>query len=285
VIGLRPDQVRQVPANPDHRLAAASLTETIAADRRAGYLPWLVVANAGSTNTGAVDPLDDLADVCRAHRLWFHVDAAYGWPVVLTSEGKAVMRGIERADSITLDPHKWLSQTFDAGCVLVREGKLLAETFQIRPDYMQDVAPSEEEINFADHGIALTRRFRALKIWFSLKVLGVGWYRSMIEHCCRLADFAQRLLENTGVFEILSPRQLSIVCFRYVPPASKHAEPALDALNLALCENARASGRAFLSTTRLHGAVCLRLCFVNWRTTAADVDEVVRLLCELGDQL
>ena len=286
VIGLRPDQVHKVAADAGHRLAPGPLGAALEADRRAGGLPWLVVANAGSTNTGTVDPLDELADFCRQHGLWFHVDAAYGWPAVLTPAGKVVLRGIERADSITLDPHKWFAQTFDAGCVLVREGMRLADTFRIRPEYMQDVAPGEGEINFADHGIALTRRFRALKIWFSLKVLGVRWYRGLVEHCCRLADYAQKLLENACVFEILCPRQLSIVCFRFVPASIRSRDgPALDALNLALCESARNNGRAFLSTTRLGGAVCLRLCFVNWRTTAADVEEVVQLLGELGNQL
>ena len=282
IIGLRPEEVHRLPADAEHRLAPQTLTAALAADRRNGVLPWLVVANAGSTNTGSIDALDQLDDVCRANGLWLHVDAAYGWPAVLTAEGKAALRGIERADSITLDPHKWFAQTFDAGCVLVRDGKRLAETFQIRPEYMQDVAPGAEEINFADHGIALTRRFRALKIWFSLKVLGVGWFRGMVEHCLRLTDYSQALLERAGCFEILSPRQLSIVCFRYLPPTGKCDEAALDALNLELCERVQRTGRAFLSTTRLRGSVCLRLCFVNWRTTAADVEEVVRILDELG---
>src|SRR5262249_34031300 len=157
-------------------------------------------------------------------------------------------------------PHKWFAQTFEAGCVLVREGKRLADAFMLRPDYMQDVTPGEEEINFADHGIALTRRFRALKIWFSIKALGVGWFRGLVEHCCRLTDYAQALL--AAVFEILCPRQLSIVCFRYVPGAG-WTEEALDDFNLRLCEAIMASGQAFLSTTRLHGRVAMRLCFVN----------------------
>ena len=197
----------------------------------------MVVGNAGATNTGSVDPLDKLNDFCRQQDMWLHVDAAYGWPAALIQEGREALRGIEQADSITLDPHKWFGQTFEAGCVLIRDGKALAETFQLRPEYMQDVAPGEEEINFADHGIALTRRFRALKIWFSMKVLGVGWYRRLIEHCCRLAEYAEKLLEEAGGFEILCPRQLSIVCFRFVPPAATKQEDAtVDALNLAICE-------------------------------------------------
>ena len=250
-------------------------------------MPWAVVADAGTTNTGSVDPLASLADYCEANRLWLHVDAAYGWTAVLTDEGRALFDGIGRADSVTLDPHKWLAQTFDAGCVLVRDGPLLARTFALRPDYMQDVAPAEAEVNFCDRGLALTRPFRALKIWLSLKVLGVNWFRALAERGCRLADLAQALLQHAGVFEILSPRRLSVVCFRYVPPGfrvqGEDDERRLDALNLRLIDALRATGRASLSSTRLHGRVAIRFCFVNWRTTAADVEEVVGLLRKLGE--
>jgi glutamate/tyrosine decarboxylase-like PLP-dependent enzyme len=284
VIGLRPEQVCPVAVTDDFRLSPTALAAAVARDRAAGRLPWVVVANAGATNTGAVDPLADLADVCGRERLWFHVDAAYGWPAVLTEEGQAVLDGIARSDSVTLDPHKWFGQTFEAGCVLVREGRLLADTFANRPDYMQDVAPAEDEVNFCDHGLALTRRFRALKIWLSVKVLGVGWFRSLVERCCRLADLAEALLARSPVFEVLCPRRLSIVCFRYVPVGGREG-PELDRLNLAILDELRASGRAFLSSTRLHGRVALRFCFVNWRTTAADVEEILRLLTEIGGRL
>jgi glutamate/tyrosine decarboxylase-like PLP-dependent enzyme len=207
----------------------------------------------------------------------------------LLVEEKRGLAGIERADSITLDPHKWFGQPFEAGCVLIREGRRLAQTFTMRPDYMQDVEPAPEEVNFADRGLALTRRFRALKLWFSIKVLGVAWFRSLVAHGCRLAELSQALLEQSPGFEIISPRQLSIVCFRYVPPnfqpAGEGDQEQLDRLNLAIIEKVTLTGRAFLSSTRLHGRVALRLCFVNWRTTAADVEEVVRLLREVGERL
>ncbi|HYT94093.1 MAG TPA: aminotransferase class V-fold PLP-dependent enzyme [Gemmataceae bacterium] len=281
VIGLRPDQIRPVPATRAFALDPAALRATVVEDRTGGRLPWAVIANAGATNTGTVDPLAALADVCRAQQLWLHVDAAYGWAAVLTEEGRALLDGIGRADSITLDPHKWFGQTFEVGCVLIRDGRRLGETFALRPEYMKDVEPGADEVNFADHGLALTRRFRALKIWLSMKVLGVGWFRDLVSHCCGLAEYAQALLEHAGVFEILSPRQLSIVAFRYAPAGI--AAPELDALNAALLDEVRATGRAFLSSTRLQGQLALRLCFVNWRTTASDVEEVVRLLLEIGE--
>jgi glutamate/tyrosine decarboxylase-like PLP-dependent enzyme len=289
VMGLRPDQVRPVPADAEFRLSPDALREAIGRDRAAGELPWAVVASAGATNTGTVDPLATVAAVCREHRLWLHVDAAYGWPAVLTAEGRMTLDGLARADSITLDPHKWFAQTFEAGCLLVREGRLLAETFALRPDYMKDVEPSGEQVNFADHGLALTRRFRALKIWLSIKVLGVDWFRSLVRRSCQLAAFAEMLLQRSPHFEILCERRLSIVCFRYVPSTnhqgSAEENDALDRLNVALVDALRATGRAFISSTRLRGHVALRFCFVNWRTTAADVEEVVELLSSLGSRL
>jgi aromatic-L-amino-acid decarboxylase len=282
IIGMHPDQIRLVPNDVFQRTDVAALKNAVAADRHARRLPWLVVGNAGATNTGVVDRLDELSAFCRQQKMWLHVDAAYGWSAVLMDEGRGLLRGIEDADSITLDPHKWFGQTFEAGCVLIREGKRLEEAFRLRPEYMQDVAPGEEEINFADHGIALTRRFRALKIWLSMKVLGVGWFRGLVKHCVALAEYAQKLLEQTGDFEIVSPRQLSIVCFRFAP---QDWATDLDRLNLALCESVRESGRAFLSTTRLNDQVALRFCFVNWRTTAADVEEVVGLLAKLAREM
>jgi glutamate/tyrosine decarboxylase-like PLP-dependent enzyme len=285
VMGLHPEQVRPVPADAQYRLQPAALAAAVQRDRREGQRPWAVVANAGATNTGAVDPLAALADCCRQEGLWLHVDAAYGWTAVLTAEGRALLDGIGQADSLTLDPHKWFGQTFEAGCVLVREGGLLARTFSLRPEYMQDVEPADDEINFADHGIALTRRFRALKIWLSVQVLGLNWFRGLAERCCLLAELGQRLLEEAGCFEVLSPRQLSIICFRYVPPGFPADDAPLNQLNLALIDALRATGRAFLSSTRLNGRVAIRFCFVNWRTTTADVEEIVSLLCTLGERV
>src|SRR5262249_35685743 len=156
-------------------------------------------------------------------------------------------------------------------------------------DYMQDVEPASDEINFADQGLALTRRFRALKIWFSIKVLGLDWFRQLVARSCRLADYAQLLLEKSPAFRILSPRRLSVVCFQYVTPMSQsvrgYDEEPLNQLNLTIVDAARESGKAFPSSTRLNGRVALRLCFVSWRTTSSDVEVAVQLLQSLGDRL
>ncbi|GIW81728.1 MAG: L-2,4-diaminobutyrate decarboxylase [Gemmatales bacterium] len=279
IIGLHPEQLRSIPVDADYRLIVREFVSAIKSDRAQGRVPWLVVANAGATNTGVVDPLEELADVCLREGLWMHVDAAYGWAAALHPSDKNELAGIDRADSITFDPHKWFSQTYEAGCVLVRDGKQLVDAFALQPDYMQDVAPTEEEINFSDLSVALTRRFRALKIWMSVRALGLGWFRNLIEHTCRLAEYAQLLLEQSDDFEVVSPRRLSIVCFRYHPRNIDEGE-ILDRLNSDLTEAVRLTGRAFLSSTRLQGRVVLRFCFVNWRTTARDVDEVLRLMSE-----
>jgi glutamate/tyrosine decarboxylase-like PLP-dependent enzyme len=279
VFGLHPSQVRAVPVGDDFRLRGPELSRLIRQDREAGLVPWAVVANAGATNTGTVDALPEIAAVCRAEGSWMHVDAAYGWVAVLTEEGRCELAGIAEADSVTLDPHKWLAQTFDVGCLLVRDGCRLPETFATRPDYLQDVTPAADEVNYADHGIALTRRFRALKIWLSVQMLGLDWFRRLAAHGIGLAEYAQARLESAGVFEILCPRRLSVVCFRYVPAGGASD---LDGLNERLAKALLATGRAFLSSTRLRGAFAIRMCFINWRTSAAEVDEIVELLIRLG---
>jgi aromatic-L-amino-acid/L-tryptophan decarboxylase len=289
IMGLRPDQLRPLPVDESFRLQPSVFAQAVAEDRARGGHPWLLVANAGTTNTGTVDPLAELAAACRLEQVWLHVDAAYGWSAVLDATERPGLAGIERADSLTLDPHKWFGQTFEAGCILVRDGALLPQAFAQHPEYLQDVGAGEDEVNFADRGLALTRRFRALKIWLSLKVLGVAWFRRLIRHCCLLADLGEELLVRAGTFEILSKRQLSIVCFRFAPQVmpgrTRHRPEDLDLLNLELVEELRRTGRAFISSTRLHGRVALRFCFVNWRTRAADVEEVVALLSRLGAQL
>lgn len=281
ILGLAPEQIRHVPADAGYRLSVTALRRALEMDRAAGKRPWAVVATAGTTSTGAIDPLAELAEICQDQGLWLHVDAAYGWSAALLPARP--LRGIEHADSVTLDPHKWFAQCFEAGCVLVRDGRKLFDAFATYADYMQDVEAKGEEINFADHGIALTRRFRALKIWLSVKVLGLAWYRELVQRCVRLAEYAEGRLLQAGCFEILSPPQLSILCFRYRPPGNTGSEATLDTINERILKELRADGRAFISSTRLSGRLALRFCFVNWRTTAADVDLVVSLLQSFGD--
>jgi aromatic-L-amino-acid decarboxylase len=277
VIGLQPSQIRPVPVDGDYRLDRPALAKLVVEDRAQDLLPWVVVANAGSTNTGAVDPLPEIASLCQEEGIWLHVDAAYGWSAILAHQGKQLLAGIEAANSVTLDPHKWFAQTYEAGCLLVRDGARLPETFAMRPDYLQDAVLEVGEVNYADNGIPLSRRFRALKIWLSIQMLGLDWYRQLAEHGLTLAEYAQSQLLAEG-FQMLAPRQLGIVCFRY-PFAQE-----VDELNQQIVRLVRETGEAILSSTRLKGDFALRLCFVNWRTTANDVDRVVELLLHAAQQ-
>ena len=178
LLGLRPDQVRVLPTDDRHRMRIDALTGAMTTDIEAGRRPLFVAASAGSTNTGAVDPLGDIAELCNARKAWFHVDAAYGGFASLTTRGKALLDGLERADSVTLDPHKWLYQPFECGCLLVREGRLLRAAFEITPDYLKDTEASLGEVNFSDYGIQLTRMCRALKLWVSLHYFGLDAFRA-----------------------------------------------------------------------------------------------------------
>jgi aromatic-L-amino-acid/L-tryptophan decarboxylase len=273
VLGFRDDQVHLVPVDEVHRMRPDALAAAIRLDVAAGRQPFLVVANAGSTNTGAVDPLDEVADVCREHRLWLHVDGAYGAFAVLTERGRAALRGIERVDSATLDPHKWLYQPYETGCVLVREGTLLGEAFNIMPDYLQDTLVGGREVNFADRGIQLTRSSRALKLWLSLKYFGVGAFRAAIDRSLDVAAHAQKVVEETPELELLTPAMLGVVCFRRRYP--ELGERAAERANAELGERLRHSGEGLVSSTRIGDRYALRMCVLNHRSSEADVERVL----------
>jgi len=209
-----------------------------------------------------VDPLPELAQFCAEQGLWLHADGAYGAAAMLSERGRRALAGLERVDSLSLDPHKWLFQPFECGCVILRERRLLRDTFRILPDYLRDAHRLREEVNFCDYGIQLTRSFRALKLWMSLKVFGAEAFRSAIDWGFHLAEIAERRLRESGRWEILSPAQMAIVAFRHAGD---------DALNQKLAAGLKAGGFAFLSTTALQGRTALRLCTINPRTTEADV--------------
>ena len=268
-----------LPTDETRRLSPDLVAAAVEADRKEGRRPFAVLANAGTTNTGAVDPLHELARLCGEKGLWLHVDGAYGGFAVLTDRGRTLLEGIGEADSITLDPHKWLYQPYEAGCVLVRQGELLRRAFQILPDYLQDAAASEGEVNFADLGIQLTRSARALKIWLSLKTFGVDAFREAIDRTLDLALEAQSRIEAAEEFELLSPAMLGIVCFRRRFEGVDD-EVELEQANAGLVRLLAESGEGMISSTRLDGRYALRLCVLNHRSSGADVDRVLRRLAE-----
>ena len=227
--------------------------------------PAILIATAGTTNTGAVDPLGELASLSAERGWWLHVDGAYGAPAVLTERGRAALHGIARADSLVLDPHKWLFQPIETGAVLVRRAGALQHTFAMFPEYLRDTgAGGETEVAFRDRGPQLTRGSRALKLWLSLHVFGLDAFRAAIDRGIDIAERAQELIEATPGFEIVTPAQLGIVTFR-VP-----GDPD------AVADRVTADGYAAPSTTVLRGETVLRLCTINPRTTDAELEETVR---------
>jgi aromatic-L-amino-acid/L-tryptophan decarboxylase len=276
ILGFRPDQVRVLPTDATLRLAPETLSAAIEADLRAGRLPLAVSANGGATNTGAVDPLPELAEVCGRHGVWFHVDAAYGGFAVLSERGRAELPGLELADSLTLDPHKWLYQPFECGCVLVRDGGLLRSAFELIPDYLADARADEAETNFGDLGLQLTRTSRALKIWVSIQAFGLDAFRAAIERSLELAEHAAQRVVASPALELLAPRSLGVVCLRRVFEGEDEAEH--ERLNTALAAALEASGVGLVSSTRLQGRFALRLCILNHGTGRDDLDAVLDFL-------
>jgi glutamate/tyrosine decarboxylase-like PLP-dependent enzyme len=267
VLGFRPDQLRVLPVDDALRLEPGTLAAAAAADERAGRKPFLVVANAGATSSGAVDPVAELAAVARAHGAWLHVDAAYGGFAVLTERGRSQLGAIAEADSITLDPHKWLYQPYECGCLLVRDGRALRRAFEIQSDYLRDSAADEGVVNFADYGLQLTRTSRAFKVWLSLGTFGVDAFRTAIDTTLDLAEHAKHRIEASDSLELVAPPSLGILCFR-------HRVHDADGLVGALEQ----SGLGLISSTLVHGKEVLRLCILSHTTTADDVDAVLAFL-------
>src|SRR5256885_8333600 len=218
VLGLTADQIRIVPAGEDFRMPIGVVGELIAADRMSGRKPFCVVANAGTTNTGAVDPLRQLSELCRSEGIWLHVDGAYGAPAILVDRARPSLDGLDLADSLSLDPHKWLFQSFEAGCLLVRDREQLLKTFQVMPEYLRDTHGGLEEGNFGNYGVQLTRAFRALKLWLSLRTFGLENFRKAIARGIEIAEVAEKELASSEQWEIVTPAHLAIITFRYVAP-------------------------------------------------------------------
>ena len=280
ICGFREDSLRHVPTDDHYRLDVAALARMVHRDRSEGRIPFMVSANAGATNTGAIDPLDAIADLCEREGLWFHVDAAYGGFAVLDEATRPALKGIERGDSVVLDPHKWLFQPYETGCLMVRDPAVLRDAFRIMPEYLQDADMSLEHVNFADRGLQLSRSFRALRVWMSVQMFGLDEFRIVIGRALELAREADAYIRESPRLELLSPASLGVVCYRYHPPGIEPA--ALDSLNRDIQGEIVESGFAMVSSTRLRGAYSLRLCILNYRSTWEDVRATLDRVQEIG---
>jgi len=285
VIGFKKSQIRIIPTDLEFKISLNKLKNAIAKDRLQELEPFCVIASAGTTNTGTVDPLDELATICKEENLWLHVDGAYGGAAILSTHGKSLLKGIEKADSLTVDPHKWFFQPYEMGCLLVKNHNWLSGTFSEKPEYLRDVEGNESEINFYDHGIQLTRRFRALKFYMSLKTFGLNAFKKAIQYNIELAEQTEAMLRKSPEWEIISPATLGIINFRYHPIDQNLSEKDIDMMNQKISEKVINSKEALLVTTVLLGQVVLRMCLINPRTTMDHIRETITQ-CELyGNEL
>lgn len=277
IAGLAEVQVRYVEIDQRFRMRPEALAAAVAADRARGLRPWLIIAAAGTTDTGAVDPLEAIAAIAKHEQCWFHVDAAYGGFFLLTDEGRRALRGIELSDSVVLDPHKGLFLPFGIGIVLVRDAAALAATHGYAGHYMQDAIQDQSEVSPADLSPELSKHFRALRMWLPLILEGTAPFAAALEEKLLLARYFYREIQQLG-FEVGPAPDLSIVTFRQVPPGAT-LERA-NQLNQALVEGIRRDGRVFLSSTMLDGRFTIRLAVLNFRTHRSAMDLALRVLRE-----
>ncbi len=279
-LGIGQDNVRHIPVDDAFRMRPDALAEAIARDRAAGRLPMAVVATVGTTSTTSIDPLRPIVDICRQERVWLHVDAAYAGCAAICPEYRAWMDGVEQADSIVFNPHKWLCVPVDCSILLVRDPKLLREAFSLVPEYLRTTAAGVT--NLMDYGVQLGRRFRALKVWMVIRTFGVAGLQSRIRSHCAMAQELADHIRSAPDFEICAPVPFSTVCFRAVPAGSPENQ---DRFNEQLLTDINAAGPVFLSHTRLRGRYVLRACIGNLRTRPEDVLQTWMLIRRCADRL
>jgi len=271
---------RLIETDAAHRMSVAALAEALDRDRAAGVRPWLVVASAGTVDTGAVDPIAEIADLCERHGVWLHVDGAYGGLFMLCDEGKKALAGIERADTLALDPHKTLFLPYGTGAVLARDGQLLLDAFSASADYIRPLGESEVGPSPADLSPELTRHFRALRLWLPLQIAGVAAFRAAQSEKIRLARYFHLRLSQMHGWDAGAPPDLSVVAFRYRP-----ASGDMDSFNDRLLRRLQEEGRVFLSGTRIGGASWLRCAILSFRTHLAHIDETIDVLARTAAAL
>ena len=271
------DHLRHIPTDAAFAMKTDALERSIAADRAAGLMPACVVASIGTTSSTAIDPLSDIAAICRRERLWLHVDAAYAGTAALVPELRAPFAGVEHADSFVFNPHKWMLTNFDCTAYFVRDTGALLRTFQASPEYLR-TTHDPEVVNYRDWGIQLGRRFRALKLWFVIRSYGVEGLRAMVREHVAIARELAGWIGTHDDFEVMAPVPFGLVCFRYRPNGKTETE--LDALNQRLLERVNATKRFHMTHTRLGGRYAIRIVVGQRTTTRAHVEAVWREIQE-----
>lgn len=290
MLGLGADALRLIPVDDQLRIRVRLLRDAIIRDRVAGKKPFAVIATAGTVGTGAIDPIAEIADLCEREGLWLHIDGAYGGIAALTDELRPLFAGIERADSVALDPHKWLYTPHSGGAIIVRDQRQLAQAFGVNPSYVhEDKELTRRGLDFYAHTPNFSRGFHALKIWVSLLAHGWSAYQRRIAHDVALARYLfERAASHEELETVGQPPELSIACFRYVPRELRHdrsAEPYLNALNERLMAELQLGGRVFPSNAVIDGRFAIRACIVNFRTEVTDMDALLSEAVEQGRRL
>ena len=294
VLGLGQDNVRLLPTDDSFCLDLEALTSAIEEDRRKGFQPFCVIGNAGTAATGAIDSLAEIARIARENDLWFHIDGAYGAPAAMIEDRRLMFAGLDLADSISLDPHKWLYTPVDCGCLLFHDHMAARKAFATEADYIKVHELSEAEtFAFWDYGVELSRRFRALKVWLTFKYYGAARLAEAISDDIEMARYMAERIEADPDFELLAPVQLSICCFRYVParlrsriePQHERFLAELNHLNERIMHRVQRGGRAYLSNAMLRGQFALRACIINFRTTRADIDLTLETVREAAHEI
>jgi glutamate/tyrosine decarboxylase-like PLP-dependent enzyme len=288
LFGLGTNSIRWINTDQQNKMIITALEETINDDLAKNHKPLMVIGTAGDVSTGAVDDLRSIAAICKKYDLWFHIDGAYGIPAAVVPELKSIFRGIEEADSIALDPHKWLYSPLEAGCTLVKDPNHLLETYSSHPVYYNfDNNDEPSLLNFYEYGLQNSRGFRALKVWVALQQAGRSGYEKMIREDIRLSKLLFELADNHPELEAIT-QSLSIATFRFVPADIKDSssrEEMLNQLNEALLNSLQKKGEVFLSNAVVNDKYCLRCCIVNFRTTEKDIREVINIVIKEGKEL
>lgn len=288
LFGHGSDSVRWIPVDAKSKMDTSILQSTIENDLHAYHLPFMVIGTAGDVSTGAVDDLNEIAKICEDYKLWFHVDGAYGAPAAIVPNCKSLFIGMEKADSIALDPHKWLYSPLEAGCTLVKNPQHLINTFSSHPEYYHFNKEGEANIqNFYEYGLQNSRGFRALKVWMALQQVGREGYVKMISEDMELSRHMYHLAETMDQFEAIS-QNLSICTFRYVPDGIEsvaNKNDFLNNLNETLLSRIEKGGQLFMSNAIIEGRYCLRACIVNFRTSKQDIEEVMETVRKTGTQV
>jgi glutamate/tyrosine decarboxylase-like PLP-dependent enzyme len=281
LLGLGNESLRVIPINENYQIDIRALEETIQDDKKKGCHPFCVIGNAGTTNTGAFDHLNDLADLCERDKLWFHVDGAFGAWATLSSTHNHLVHGMERADSIAFDLHKWMYMPYEVGCILVRDKEVHCDTFIYEAEYLETVEKDRHEPT--NYSVQLSRNFKALKVWMLLKADGIKKYGRLIQQNIDQAYYLAELLKNKSEIEILAPVSLNIVCFRYVKKGM--SEENIKLLNKQILFELWLSKSMFPSDTTIRGKYTLRVCFTNHRTKREDIDRFVDEVIKIGNRV